>query len=119
MWVSFHPFFRAEENRDKLSSSQPSLRVRSSASPLLVVGISLVDFDLFQRVFEELLSTWEGELWEYSPVGTPSCGCPTGLLDKLLVYPNKKVPEGRAGADPAVTPAAPGDGSAAQSPSAE
>lgn len=67
-------FLRAEENRDKLNLSQLSLRVRSSASPLLVLGISPMDFELSipcskgAWIFKELLSMWEGsllaELWE-------------------------------------------------------
>lgn len=38
------------------------------------------------------------ELWEFSPMGSPSCGCPTaagkhGAVDKLCVYPNQNVSE--------------------------
>lgn len=38
------------------------------------------------------------ELWEFSPVGSPSCGCPTaagkhGAVDKLCDYPNQNVSE--------------------------
>lgn len=39
MRVSFRVFFKAEENRDRLNSSQLSPGSRSSASPLVVVGI--------------------------------------------------------------------------------